>query len=79
MNFDTLAEFDELKAKGIDEESDRAIVALAAKAAQPEMDFKLEFERINSKFSHLDIQFIYMRMISIGILAAIIVSLVKHW
>lgn len=75
--FDTLSAFETLIATGLSHEQAKAQTMLLAKASEPDIDLKARFDSIDKKFELMDKDFMYIRLLCIGIIVAIVGSFIK--
>ena len=78
IGVDTLKTFEELVNAGASEELARAHTKLLVEAAEPDIDLKAQFEKIDKKFDAIDKRFdlmdkdfLYIRLLCVGIIIAI--------
>lgn len=89
-NFDTLEAYEKLLEAGIPDKEAKAQTHLLAKAAKPEIDLQMAFEKMNNRFDLMDervnkrfdlvnLEMKYIEKIGSYICVAIVVNILSVW
>jgi hypothetical protein len=79
MRIDTLQTYKQALEAGYTEEQALFEAETLSKAAEPELDLNLMFEKINGRFEMIAVEFKYLERIGVTIIGALVINMIFNW